>query len=184
MRQNKLSTEYVHPENIYIESLDADYIAAHGIESENADWSNHLQSYYQRLPDYTEIAKNDEEYVFKLGQDIVRYTDKNTLALSKQSKFETYMNILAEPSNKNSAVNFLPSLDKEQALMLYAACVANGRKMKGNVPTDLNGLNHLQGIPPHAMDLINRHLGRTTTATPTATASRLSYPLRGRSGGR
>lgn len=175
MRKRKASMQYLYPENMYIESLDADYIARNGISCANSGWSNHLQSYYQRQANYTEIAKNDEEYVFKLGNDIVRYTDKTTLSVSKDSQFATYMQVLAEPSNKNTTINFMPSLTKEQALMLYAACVASGRKMKGNVPTELHGLDRLQGIPPRTMDLINQRLGRTpVTPTPTASHYRFS----------
>lgn len=185
MRQRKASMQYLYPENMYIESLDANYIAQHGISCENAGWSNYLQSYYQRQSNYTEIAKNDEEYVFKLGEDVVRYTDKSTLSVSKKAQFATYMQVLKEPSKKNTTINFMPNLTAEQALMLYAACVACGRKMKGNVPTDLSGLNRLQGIPPQTIDLINHRLGRTpTTSTPTPTASYYRSSSRGSYGGR
>lgn len=185
MRQGVSSAQCVAPENLYIESLDADYIARQGISCENAGWSNHLQSYYQHQSNYTEIAKNDEEYVFKLGNDVVRYTDKSTLAVNQNAQFATYMQVLAEPSNKNTTINFMPNLSNEQALMLYAACIACGRKMRGNVPTDLSGLDRLQGIPPQTMNLINQRLRRTSTAsTPTPVASRSICSLRGGRSGR
>lgn len=180
MRHNRTSAEYIHPQNIYIESFDADYIAAHGISCADAAWSNHLQSYYQRLPNYTEIAKNDEEYTFKLGNDAIKYSSKNTLAVSKNSSFNTYMQILAEPSNKNGVVNFMPNMNGEQALMLYAACLASGRKMKGNIPTDLSGLDRLPGIDAATRNLINQRLGHssatpTPSPTPTPSAQHMFY---------
>ena len=181
MRQRKASLEYTEPNNLYIESLDADYIATHGISSD-ADWSNNLQAYYKRQSSYMELAKNDEEYAFSLNNDTVRYTNKNTLGVSKNSKFATFMKILAEPSNKGNTVNFMPSLDKNQALMLYAACVASGCRMRGNVPTNLSGLDRLEGIDDATRALINRRLRRTPTtptpaptSTPTPTAHRSYY---------
>ena len=90
------------------------------------------------------------------------------------------MQILAEPSNKNGVVNFMPNMNGEQALMLYAACLASGRKMKGNIPADLSGLDRLPGIDAATRNLINQRLGHssatpTPSPTPTPSAQHMFY---------
>ena len=60
--------------------------------------------------------------------------------------------MLKEPSNRAAPVEFLDTLSREQKLMLYIACVNNGRRMVGKVPTDLSGIERLQGIPEAEMN--------------------------------
>lgn len=158
--QNK-KTAAVTPDNTYIESLDADWIARHGIANDSANWSNSLQKYFMRQENYVELAKNNEEYTFKLGPDVVRYTNTKNVAIGKDSSFDTYMKVVNAPTARGSAINFRPNLSEEQKLMLFAACVASGRKMKGSIPTDLSGLERLQGIDDATMAKIKRTLGRT-----------------------
>lgn len=159
--QNK-KTAAVTPDNTYIESLDADWIARHGIANDSASWSNSLQKYFMRQENYVELAKNNEEYTFKLGPDVVRYTNTKNVAIGKDSSFDTYMKVVNAPTARGSAINFRPNLSEEQKLMLFAACVASGRKMKGNIPTDLSGLDRLPGIDAATMAKIKRTLARTT----------------------
>ena len=158
--QNK-KTAVVTPDNTYIESLDADWIARHGIANDSASWSNSLQKYFMRQENYVELAKNNEEYTFKLGPDVVRYTNTKNVAIGRDSSFDTYMKIVNAPTARGSAINFRPNLSEEQKLMLFAACVASGRKMKGSIPTDLSGLDRLPGIDAATMAKIKRTLGRT-----------------------
>ena len=116
---------------------------------------------------------------------MVRYTDVKNVAIGKDSSFDTYMKVVNAPTARGSAINFRPNLSEEQKLMLFAACVASGRKMKGNIPTDLSGLDRLQGIDAATMDKINRTLGRTAGSTSFNGNSRPSgtYRPRGRSDG-
>lgn len=158
--QNK-KTAAVTPDNTYIESLDADWIARHGIANDSASWSNSLQKYFMQQEGYIELAKNNEEYTFKLGPDVVRYTNTKNVAIGKDSSFDTYMKVVNAPTARGSAINFRPNLSEEQKLMLFAACVASGRKMKGSIPTDLSGLDRLPGIDAATMAKIKRTLGRT-----------------------
>ncbi|MBR1756884.1 MAG: hypothetical protein IJ738_04910 [Alphaproteobacteria bacterium] len=158
--QNK-KTAAVTPDNTYVESLDADWIARHGIANDSASWSNFLQKYFMRQEGYIELAKNNEEYTFKLGPDVVRYTNTKNVAIGKDSSFDTYMKVVNAPTTRGSAINFRPNLSEEQKLMLFAACVASGRKMKGSIPTDLSGLDRLPGIDAATMAKIKRTLGRT-----------------------
>ncbi|MBO6290457.1 MAG: hypothetical protein J6N45_09095 [Alphaproteobacteria bacterium] len=158
--QNK-KTAVVTPDNTYIESLDADWIARHGIANDSASWSNSLQKYFMRQENYVELAKNNEEYTFKLGPDVVRYTNTKNVAIGEDSSFDTYMKVVNAPTARGSAINFRPNLSEEQKLMLFAACVASGRKMKGSIPTDLSGLDRLPGIDAATMAKIKRTLGRT-----------------------
>ena len=77
-----------------------------------------------------------------------------------------YVKILKEPSNRNNVINFLPSLSRSDALKLYVACVAQGHEMKGNVPTDLRGLENLQGIPAADVQRARQFMQNHAPATP------------------
>lgn len=174
MRRQNHGSAVVSADNTYIESLDADWIVRHGIPNDMAGWSDDLQKYYRRQDGYFELAKNNLEYAFKLGDDVVRYTDPKNVSIANDSSFDTYMKVVNAPVARGSAINFRPNLNEEQKLMLFAACVASGRKMKGNIPTDLSGLDKLQGIDAATMAKINRTLGRTAGSSSFDGSSRTS----------
>lgn len=174
MRRQNQGSAVVSADNTYIESLDADWIVRHGIPNDMAGWSDDLQKYYRRQDGYFELTKNNLEYAFKLGDDVVRYTDPKNVSIANDSSFDTYMKVVNAPVARGSAINFRPNLNEEQKLMLFAACVASGRKMKGNIPTDLSGLDRLQGIDAATMDKINRTLGRTAGSSSFDGSSRTS----------
>ena len=68
----------------------------------------------------------------------------------------------------------MDTLSREQALTLYIACINYGRKPVGAVPTDLSGIENLQGIPPEEMNRFrhrqqnngSQHQSRQPNATP------------------
>jgi len=112
----------------------------------HADWSNDLQAYWQGVDGYRELAKTDSEYKFKVNDATVRYTSKKDVQVSPNADYDLYVKLLREPSNHDAPVEFLNTLSREQALMLYVACINNGRTMRGAVPTDLSGIENLRGI--------------------------------------
>ncbi len=118
----------------------------------HADWSNNLQTYWQGVEGYREIAKTGSEYKFKVNDATVRYTSKKDVQVSKNADYELYVKLLREPSNHDAPVEFLDTLSREQALMLYVACVNNGRTMRGAVPTDLSGIEQIRGISAAEMN--------------------------------
>ena len=64
---------------------------------------------------------------------------------------------------KNNTIEFASTLSKEQALMLYVACVNYGRKMSGCVPKDLSGINKLKGVPSAELNKFNHRTGNNST---------------------
>lgn len=153
LRDRMHQPSFITPDNLNIECLDHNLPQRPNTPNPpqprhpNADWSSHLQQYWRLQDGYQEIERTNDAYKFKIHNDEITYTDKNTLSVSNDSAYDTYMKILKEPSNKNNVINFLPTLSHDEALKLYVACVAQGRQMSGNVPTDLNGLENIQGIP-------------------------------------
>ncbi|MBQ4400262.1 MAG: hypothetical protein II830_03085, partial [Alphaproteobacteria bacterium] len=131
------------------------------IPDDKAYWSDDLQKYWSKFDGYKEIAKNNREYSFELNDSKVSYTDKNHVNVGSSADFDLYVKLLKEPSSKNNVIKFAPTLSKEQALMLYIACTNYGRKMSGQVPTDLSGIDNLQGIPPEEMNKFNHRSGRS-----------------------
>lgn len=130
------------------------------VPDDQAFWSDDLQKYWSKVEGYQEIAKNNNEYTFKVNEAKIRYTDKSHVNVSSNADFELYVKLLKEPSGKNNVIEFAPTLSREQALMLYIACTNYGRKMSGKVPTDLSGIDRLQGIPPAEMNKFNHRTGR------------------------
>ena len=130
------------------------------VPDDKAFWSDGLQRYWSQVEGYQEIAKNNEEYTFKINEAKISYTDRNHVNVSSNANFELYVKLLKEPSGKNNVIEFAPTLSKDQALMLYIACTNYGRKMSGKVPTDLSGIERLQGIPPAEMNKFNHRTGR------------------------
>ena len=118
---------------------------------DRAQWSDDLQRYWRQVDGYSEVAKNNNEYKFKINDATVRYTNKKQVEVSSNADYALYDKLLKEPSNRAAPVEFLDTLSKEQKLLLYIACVNNGRRMSGNVPTDLSGIDRLRGIPEAEM---------------------------------
>ncbi|MBR1601178.1 MAG: hypothetical protein IJ677_06315 [Alphaproteobacteria bacterium] len=130
------------------------------VPDDKAFWSDDLQKYWSKVNGYQEIAKNNYEYSFKINEAKVCYKDKNHVDVSANADFELYVKLLKEPSSKNNVIEFAQTLSKQQALMLYIACTNYGRRMSGKVPTDLSGIDKLQGIPPAEMNKFNHRTGR------------------------
>ncbi len=121
------------------------------IPDDRADWSNDLQQYWSGIEGYSEVAKNNEEYKFKVKDATVRYTSQKDVQISKNADFDLYVKMLKEPNNRNAPVEFLDTLGKEQALLLYIACINTGRQPIGAVPTDFSQINRL-GIPAEELN--------------------------------
>lgn len=131
-------------------------------KDDKAGWSDELQKYWQKQDGYQPIAKTNQQYTFALKGDIVQYTSPQDVNLSPQSQYETFVKLLDEPTNKHKVINFAADLSLQQALRLYVACVAAGRKMKGNVPTDLSALNQLTDIPAADVKRAKNFAARTS----------------------
>lgn len=113
----------------------------------HSEWSDCLKEYWQGIGGYSEICKNNNEYKFKVGNDTVKYTSPRDVSLSKKCKYSTFVKLLEEPTNKYNPVNFLPTLNEEQKLLLYVACINSGRKTKGEIPTNLGRVANMREIP-------------------------------------
>ena len=135
------------------------------VPDDRADWSDGLKNYWSRVEGYSEVAKNNEEYKFKINDATVRYTSNKQVEVSRNADFDLYMKLLKEPSSRSAPVEFLDTLSQNQKLMLYIACVNSGRRMKGAVPTDLSGIEHLEGIPAEEMNRF-RHRMETRSEQP------------------
>lgn len=117
------------------------------VADDNSQWSDGLKRYWQKVDGYKEIAKNNDEYRFKIKEATVRYTKDREVDVSRNADFDLYVKLLNEPSTRNAPIEFLPTLSKEQALTLYVACINYGRRPIGAVPKDLSGVENLRGIP-------------------------------------
>lgn len=122
------------------------------IPDDNAGWSDELQKYWSGFEGYKETAKNNEEYSFKIKNQAVKYTSPNNVKMGKTCHYEMYKRLLEEPSKANATVRFENTLSEDQALMLYVACVNSGRKMRGNIPTDLSKIDSMITIPQAERD--------------------------------
>lgn len=117
------------------------------VPGDRIEWINPLENYWNKVEGYREVAKNNNEYTFKVKDTTVRYTTQKDVEIGKNATYELYVKILKEPTSQNAPVEFLNTLSKEQALLLYIACINNGRRPIGAVPTDLTGIEKLKGIP-------------------------------------
>lgn len=139
--------------------------------NEHAEWSDGLKQYWQRVEGYSELAKNSNVYMFKINDATVRYTGKKKVELSSNADYALYDKMLKEPSNRAAPVEFLDTLTDRQKLLLYIACVNNGRRMIGHVPTDLSGISHLRGIPEAELNKF-RHRQQNMPSNPQPTPQR------------
>ena len=176
VRDNMHQPRFIGTDNLNIETLDIN-VTPHLPQAPNgptmprprhpnADWSIYLQQYWRVQEGYEEIVRSNDEYSFKIHNDQITYTDKNSLSVSMDSAYDTYMKILKEPSNRNTVINFMDTLSKQEALKLYVACVVQGREMKGNIPADLNGLENIQGIPAADIQRARQFMQSHAPATP------------------
>lgn len=122
------------------------------IPDDKAGWSDDLQKYWKQFDGYNEMAKNNLEYRFAVNNQEVCYTSKNNVSLSKNCEYEMYKRLVNEPSSLKKAVRFEDTLSKEQALMLYVACVNSGRRMRGSIPQDLSMIETMTSIPQAERD--------------------------------
>lgn len=122
------------------------------IPDDKSDWSDDLQKYWSHFEGYKEKAKNNVEYSFSIKNQAVKYTSPDKVNMGKTCHYEMYKRLVEEPSNAKKTVRFENTLSEEQALMLYVACVNSGRKMRGNIPTDLSKIETLITIPQAERD--------------------------------
>ena len=122
------------------------------IPDDKADWSDDLQKYWSKFEGYKETAKNNAEYSFKIKNQAVKYTSQNQVTMGKTCHYEMYKRLVEEPSSAKKTVRFENTLSEEQALMLYVACVNSGRKMRGDIPTDLSKIETMVTIPQAERD--------------------------------
>ena len=122
------------------------------IPDDKADWSDDLQKYWSKFEGYKETAKNNAEYSFKIKNQAVKYTSQNQVTMGKTCHYEMYKRLVEEPSSAKKTVRFENTLSEEQALMLYVACVNSGRKMRGDIPTDLSKIEAMVTIPQAERD--------------------------------
>lgn len=139
------------------------------IPTDRSDWSDNLQAFWRNVDGYQEVAKNNVEYKFKVHDATVKYSSPHQVEVSSNAEYDLYNKLMQEPTNKNKKVEFLDTLSKEQALMLYIACVNNGRQMTGAVPTDLSEINNLRGIPATELRKFQQRISESgqQTAQPT-----------------
>lgn len=136
---------------------------------DHADWSNGLKDYWSGVEGYQEIARNNEEYKFKIKEATVSYSSQKDVKISKNADYELYVKLLKEPSTQNAPIEFLDTLSKEQALLLYIACINNGRRPIGAVPTDFSAVDRLQGISPLEINKFRHRMQQqSTTSAPSA----------------
>ena len=151
LKQRMRSAEFIDPHRTNIDCMPNDAPNERPLypdaPNDHAEWSDELQRYYKQFDTYHEIAKNNNEYSFKINDDTVRYTSKTSLTVSDNSQYDTYLKIVKEPSNIDTVVNFKEHLSEDQALKLYIACVVTGRQTAGKVPTDFSKLSKLQVVP-------------------------------------
>ena len=183
MRDGLNSSEFVAQiDNFRISQLyepESNVPEPENIPNDHADWSNDLQSYWQQAEGYHELAKNNNEYKFKINDATVRYTAKKQVQISNNAGYALYDKMLKEPSSRSAPVEFLDTLSNEQKLLLYIACVNNGRRMVGQVPDDLSGIDRLQGIPPAALNMFrHRRQAASTQPQPTSPANASQAILR------
>ena len=145
--------------------------------SEHAEWSDGLKQYWQRVEGYNELVKDSNVYMFKINDATVRYTGKKKVELSSNADYALYDKMLKEPSNRSAPIEFLDTLTDRQKLLLYVACVNNGRRMIGQVPTDLSGISHLRGIPEAELNRF-RHRQQSMPSSPQPTPQRQAQPQR------
>ena len=126
-------------------------------------WNDDLEKYWSKVGRYRKIVKNEKEYIFKIKNAKISYRDKNHVNVTSNADFELYVKLLKEPNIKNNTIEFASTLSKEQALMLYVACVNYGRKMSGCVPKDLSGINKLKGVPSAELNKFNHRTGNNST---------------------
>lgn len=134
------------------------------VPDDKANWSDDLQKYWKQFDGYVETAKNNEEYSFKIKDQAVKYTSKTNVYLGKSCHYEMYKRLVEEPSGAKRPIKFEKTLSKEQALMLYVACVNAGRKMQGEIPQDLSKIDSLSIIPKSELDKFKKI---TTSASKT-----------------
>lgn len=127
------------------------------IPTNNAGWSDDLKQYWSHFNGYQELAKNNNEYSFKLNNDSISYSSPKDVSLSENAEYATYVKLVQEPTNLHREVNFQDSLSEEQALLLYVACVTNGRKVKGKIPTDLSKISRLN-LSPTVLNQFNANV--------------------------
>lgn len=165
----RISTLY-EPENIPAPvSTPAPAQVPLSIPNDKAQWSDGLKNYWQRIDGYAEIAKNNDEYRFKVKEATVRYTKDREIGVSRNADFDLYVKLLNEPSTRNSPIEFLKTLSKEQALTLYVACINYGRRPIGAVPTDLSGIENLPGIPAAELNRFKHRMQNTQSGSPRQT---------------
>lgn len=127
--------------------LDEDNTPQNNIPNDKAGWSDNLKKYWEKVDGYQEIAKNNNEYRFKIKEDTLSYSAPNKVKVSDGAKYDVYVKLLQEPTNKSKPIRFKETLSEEQALKLYVACINNGRKPVGKIPTNLTAIENIQDIP-------------------------------------
>ncbi len=177
MRGGLQSSEFINEvDNFRVSSLYEDdgnsfpQPTAPSIPSDHAQWSNNLQQYWSNTVGYTELAKNNEEYKFKINGATVRYSSDKDVQVSQNANYQLYVKLLNEPSKQNAPIEFLETLRKEQKLLLYIACINNGRKPIGAVPTDFSDIENLQGIAPAEINKFRHRMQQQSGAAQNANA--------------
>lgn len=181
MRDSLNSSEFVSQiDNFRISQLyepESNLPELDNIPNDHADWSNGLQNYWQQTEGYRELAKNNLEYKFQINEATVRYTSQKDVEISSNADYALYDKLLKEPTGRSAPVEFLETLSNEQKLLLYIACVNNGRRMTGQIPTDLSGINNLQGVPMAALNMFNHRQQSAVMQRSPATSVRSSQTV-------
>lgn len=150
------------------------------VADDKADWSDELQKYWKSFDGYKEISKNNVEYSFSIKNQKVSYTSKGSVRLDSSCKYEMYKRLVEEPSSAKKAVRFEDSLSKEQALMLYVACVNGGRRMRGAIPSDLSAIDSITSIPKAELDKFKAKISPSSSLVGSASVVRPALRSHGR----
>lgn len=114
-------------------------------DEKEPDWVKKKAEYYAKLAadgkiqGYEQIEpENKQVFAAKLENAEIHYSSPNDVTVSADAGFKVFDTMLKEPDNKGRPIEFPDNASKEVATRLYAACVLNGNKMQGAVPTEID----------------------------------------------
>ena len=121
------------------------------IEDDGGRWEE-LRGYWKKEDGYKEIIVNKETYGFAVNDVKFCYKAENQVSVSQNAEYDHFVKIINAPGSEKNKIEFLDTLSPKQALLLYVACVNNGREMKGKIPSDISAVDRLPGIPREELD--------------------------------
>lgn len=150
MRQGMQSSAFINEiDNMRVSQLYDEMQYNRDVPIKDPRWNKELKDYWKNIEGYKEIRKDVREYRFQINNTTIMYLDKDNVSISN-ADYRVYEAMLKSPGHESKTVEFLSTLNEEQRLTLYVACINNGYVPVGNLPKSLDGLENLQ-IPPQAL---------------------------------